>query len=267
MTSEKRVVLIKLGGSLITNKSKPFTLHREALTNVVAQIKQALSKGNKRLIVGHGQGSFAHVPAEKYRTMEGKINDESVYGAAVVEDVACQMNRLVIGEMLKQSIPAVTQHPASSLVLNGKGVEDAFLRGVISLLGGGFVPVVFGDVLFTSEGNFTIWSTERVLNYVALQLKASGQQIDKVIHCGETDGFLKDGKVVEVITPNTYGEMRQALTKARGFDVTGGMEHKVEMALELAKEGIDSYIVGNNHGGNLYRAIMGEEFVGTRITA
>ncbi len=97
MTKQQSIVLIKLGGSLITNKSKPFTLHKEMLVNVVGQIKQAVDEG-KKVVVGHGQGSFAHVPAEKYKTIEGRINDESVYGAAVVEDVACQMNRVVVSE-------------------------------------------------------------------------------------------------------------------------------------------------------------------------
>ncbi|OGV97169.1 hypothetical protein A2W24_00485 [Microgenomates group bacterium RBG_16_45_19] len=264
--AKKPLVLVKLGGSLITNKSKPFTLQREALVNVVKQLKQAHNEG-LRLVVGHGHGSFAHVPAEKYRTMQGKINDESVYGAAVVEDVACQMNRIVVSEMLKQNIPAVTQQPASSVVLNGKGVEKVMVKGVMALLAGGFVPVVYGDVLFKTDGNFTIWSTEKVLNFLALQLRNEGHQVNKVIHCGETDGFLKAGQVVEEIRPETYEGMKTALVKAKGFDVTGGMEHKVEAALDLAKRGIDSYIVGNNHGGNLYRAMVGKEFIGTRITA
>jgi isopentenyl phosphate kinase len=44
------------------------------------------------------------------------------------------------------------------------------------------------------------------------------------------------------------------------------MEHKVDMALTLAQEGIDSFIVGNNHGGNLYRTIVGQAYIGTKIT-
>ena len=258
--------LIKLGGSLITNKSKPFTLHRKMLENVVAQIKQAHDEG-ARLIVGHGQGSFAHVPAEKYRTMEGNINEESIYGAAVVEDVACQMNRIVVGEMLKQNIPAVTQQSASLFSLQTRESKpEISLNNVQSLLSGGFVPVVYGDVLFTQDGNFTIYSTEKVLNNLALALRAAGETIGKVIHCGETDGFLKDGQVVPKITPETHQEMLSAMDKAKGFDVTGGMEHKVEMALNLAQEGIDSFIVGNNHGGNLYRTIVGKDYIGTRIS-
>lgn len=260
-----KVVLIKLGGSLITNKSKPFTLQREALENVVRQIKQAYTQG-KQMVVGHGQGSFAHVPAEKYQTIKGKVNEESVYGAAVVEDAAAQLNRIVIAEMLRQGIPAVTQQPASSIALSGAGVGGAFIGGITALLAGGFVPVVHGDVLFTREGNFTIWSTERVLNYLATRLTNQGYNVDKVIHCGETDGFLKQDKVVEKITPELFERLHDQVGKAKGFDVTGGMEHKVEMALDLAKKGIDSYIIGNNHGGNLFRAILGKKFIGTRIT-
>jgi isopentenyl phosphate kinase len=263
----KTLTLIKLGGSLITNKSKPFTLQRKMLENVVAQIKQAHDEG-ARLIVGHGSGSFAHVPAEKYRTIEGNINNESVYGAAVVEDVASQMNRIVVGEMLKQNITAVTQQSASLFSLATRDARpEISLKNIQSLLGGGFVPVVYGDVLFTQDGNFTIYSTEKVLNNLALALRSAGETIGKVIHCGETDGFLKNGQVVKTITTQTHQLMLSAMDKAKGFDVTGGMEHKVEMALSLAQEGVDSFIVGNNHGGNLYRTIVGQEYIGTKITA
>jgi isopentenyl phosphate kinase len=38
--------------------------------------------------VGHGQGSFAHVPASKYQNYGCFINEESVLGMAIVQDSA-----------------------------------------------------------------------------------------------------------------------------------------------------------------------------------
>ena len=42
---DKKLVLVKLGGSLITNKSKPFTERRDIITDVVSQIKRAWDEG------------------------------------------------------------------------------------------------------------------------------------------------------------------------------------------------------------------------------
>jgi isopentenyl phosphate kinase len=260
------VVLIKLGGSLITNKSKPFSERREVISDLVAQIKKAWESGEVKIIVGHGGGSYPHVPAEKYRTIEGVVDEESVYGAAVVEDAAAQLNRIVVSEFLKQKVPAVSVNPSSLMVANGIGPESVYLDSIQEMLELNIIPVIYGDVVFKKEVGFTIWSTEQLLNMLAFRLQKQGRLVAKVIHCGETDGFLVGGKVLPKISLTKRSAYRKHVTKTQGFDVTGGMLHKVEQALETAEAGIDSYIVGGNHGGNLYRAIVGDDFVGTKIT-
>ncbi len=262
----KPVILVKLGGSLITNKSKPFSERREVIADVVGQIKKAYDENGLELVVGHGGGSYPHVPAEKYRTMEGNIHEESVYGAAVVEDAAAQLNRIVVGEFLKQKIPAVTVNPSSLMLLDNGKLSGAFLKVIEKMLKLRMVPVVYGDVIFDRKSGFTIWSTEKLLNFLAQSWLKERKRVNKIIHCGETDGFLVDGKVVEKITPKTFGGLKKHIQATQGFDVTGGMLHKIEEALAAAKNGIDSYIIGGNHGGNLYRAIKGKEFIGTKIT-
>ncbi len=261
----KETILIKLGGSLITNKSKPFSERREVITNLVEQIKRAWDHGEYQIIVGHGGGSYPHVPAMKYRTMEGVIDHESVYGAAVVEDAAAQLNRIVVAEFLKQKLPAVSVNPSSCLILNQRIKEQYFTLAIKKMLELGMIPVIYGDVLLDKTQGFTIWSTEQLLNFLAEQLLSEGMAIDKIIHCGETDGFLIGGEVIPEITTANFMEMKKNITVTEGFDVTGGMLHKIEEALRTAQQGIDSYIIGGNHGGNLYRAIVGDPFIGTRI--
>lgn len=261
-----QLVLVKLGGSLITNKSKPFSERREVIVQLVEQIKKAWAEKKVKVIVGHGGGSYPHVPAEKYKTIEGKIDHESIYGAAVVEDAAAQLNRIVVGEFLKQKVPAVSVNPSSMMMVNGGGTKSLYLDSLKQMLQLEMVPVLYGDLVFKDTTGFTIWSTEQLLNMLAFELDIGGYDVLKVIHCGETDGFLVDGKVLPKISLSQKGMYKKHVAKTEGFDVTGGMLHKVEKALETAAAGIDSYIIGGNHGGNLYRAIVGKEFIGTHIT-
>lgn len=262
---KQTLTLVKLGGSLITNKSKPFSLRAEVLSGLVGQIKKAWGEDGMRMILGHGSGSFAHVPAEKYRTIEGRVGNQSVYGAAVVEDAASQLNRIVIGECLKQNLPAVSVRPYDFLTLENGRVKAVNLDNLLTSLDQGFLPVVYGDVVLDTKNGFTIWSTEKVLNLLAEEMVKSGEEVTKVIHCGETDGFLAGDKVVEEINTKNLKEMKKHVGATNGFDVTGGMLHKIEEAMVTARVGIESYIIGGNHGGNLYRAISGREFIGTRI--
>lgn len=263
----KQLSLVKLGGSIITNKSKPFTVQEEVLVDLVGQIKKAWKIKAGELILGHGSGSFAHVPAEKYQTMKGKVEEQSVYGAAVVEDTASQLNRIVVAECLKQGLPAFSVKPSDFVSLNGGKVESYRLESLKTALNQGFLPVVYGDVILDRANGFTIWSTEKVLNFLAEKLNGGEYKVKKVIHCAEMDGFLVEGQVVEVINAKNFETMKKHVKETQGFDVTGGMLHKIEEALVSARGGVDSYIVGGNHGGNLYRTIVDKKFVGTRITA
>lgn len=259
------MILLKLGGSLITNKSKPYSERAEVIADLVGQIKKAWKEKKKPLIVGNGAGSFAHVPAEKYETIKGNINGQSVYGAAMVADAACQLNRIVVAEFLRQKLPAVSLGPLSYMTVKG-GRARVFIDSIEEAVKLKMIPVIYGDLIFDKKQGFTIWSTERLLNLLALEYLRQGRKVDKVIHCGETDGFMVKRKVLKKINGEGLRKIKKYISDTQGFDVTGGMLHKLKECVQTAKQGVDSYIIGGNHGGNLYRAIVGEKFVGTRVT-
>jgi isopentenyl phosphate kinase len=57
------VLLIKLGGSIITNKDIPMSVREDVLKRLVAEIAQAREELKKQkqtplIVVGHGQGSL-----------------------------------------------------------------------------------------------------------------------------------------------------------------------------------------------------------------
>jgi hypothetical protein len=57
----KNLVFLKLGGSLITDKNKPYTSRPDKFTQIAHEIKSALSRNpDLQLILGHGPGSFGH---------------------------------------------------------------------------------------------------------------------------------------------------------------------------------------------------------------
>ena len=54
----KPVVLVKLGGSLITRKDRPDTARREVIARLAAEIAEAWPRVAGSLVLGHGSGSF-----------------------------------------------------------------------------------------------------------------------------------------------------------------------------------------------------------------
>ncbi len=64
--------LIKLGGSLITDKQVESSFRVDAMQRLSAEIVAAKQvTPNLKLIIGHGSGSFGHFAAKRHGTMQG----------------------------------------------------------------------------------------------------------------------------------------------------------------------------------------------------
>lgn len=267
MSQDKPLVFIKIGGSLITDKNKPFSVKARALAIICDEVKKAQASG-KQLVVGHGAGSFAHVPAKKYQTHKGVQNEESYRGIAEVADVAAQLNRIVIKALLDAGVNAVSISPLSTMVAENHKLKTICTNSIEEALRLNLLPVVYGDQILDTVVGCTIFSTETVLGYLALHLKEKGYQIERMIHCGQTNGvYDENGQTIPVITPNTIDMYAAAIGGSGGTDVTGGMEHKVMETLELAKQGIPGLIIDGIEHGTLSEAIEGKEVLGTKILA
>lgn len=262
---KKSIVFIKIGGSLVTDKTKPFLIKKKALANICLEIKKAL-KLNKQLIVGHGAGSFAHIPAKKYQTHKGIISKKSYRGIAEVADVAAQFNRIIIKKLLDTGVNAVSISPLSTMVANNHQLKNLCSASVENLLNLGLLPVLYGDQILDAKIGCTIFSTEKVLGFLALRLQKKGYKIEKMIHCGQTNGvYDENGKTIELINSKNFENYKKVLGGSGGIDVTGGMIHKVEESLCLAKMGIPGLIIDGVEYGSLSKAVAGEKVLGTKI--
>ena len=92
----ENLILVKLGGSLITDKNKPFTPRHDVINRLAREIHEAKEEKHLKVIVGHGGGSFPHKPAKDYRTNEGIVNGQSFKGIALVQDAASKLNRIIV---------------------------------------------------------------------------------------------------------------------------------------------------------------------------
>src|SRR5512136_626059 len=118
------LVFLKLGGSIITDKNRPFTARPDVIRRLGREIKQALDvRPAVRLVVGHGSGSFGHVVGQKYRTREGVVNAESWRGFAETAAAAARLNRLVSDLLLEEGVPVVSFQPSAAARCRGGTLE------------------------------------------------------------------------------------------------------------------------------------------------
>ncbi len=264
----KEIVLLKLGGSLITDKDTPYTPRLDKLKGLAQEIKTVLdSRPNLLLILGHGSGSFGHVAAKKHGTRDGVQTAEQWMGFAEVRFQAAELNRYVMEALISAGVGAISFPPSSSMISNDRKVIHHNVLAIRKSLEARLLPVVYGDVAFDEKRGGTILSTEDVFTFLVDQFSPS-RILLAGIEAGVWEDFPARTKLVKEIQVSDYEKMRAGIGGSASTDVTGGMKAKVEEMLALIQKtnGLTAQIFSAEEGGALVRALQGEN-VGTLLKA
>ncbi len=264
------LILIKLGGSVITNKKLVKTPRREMILRLSKEIFSARKQigNNTLLIIATGGGSYSHPVAAKYEVQKGFINSRSLEGFVLTADAEVQINQIVMQYLLMAHIPAISFGPRSFALGEKAKIKSVFTESIREALNKGVVPVVYGDMLVDGSRGCMAFSGEQVMALIAKSLRRSFGKI-AIINCSRTDGVYDDkGKTIPFIDRNNFNAVKDFITGSDGVDVTGGMIHKVKESLSLAeKYKISTLIINGNTKDNLLKAILGKEIKSTLIKA
>jgi isopentenyl phosphate kinase len=255
---EQPMIFLKLGGSLLTDKTAVEAPRHDVLNRLAGEIAQARqARPDLRLLLGHGSGSFGHVAGAKHGTRQGVHSPAQWRGLAEVSDAAARLNRLVTAALLAADIPAISLQPSASAQCVDGRIHHLATEPVTAALSAGLLPVVYGDVAFDSGQGGTIISTEEIMSYLAAGLRPSW-----FLLAGETEGVLDGaGQVIPRITPDNFDAIAAALGGSRGADVTGGMRSKVQgmLALTAAHPTLRIRIFSGLTAGNLTQLLQQPE--------
>ena len=167
------LIFLKLGGSLITDKDKPNSPQLEVITRLAAELSSYIRSNHKaQIILGHGSGSFGHVPAKEFGTRSGVYDEQGWVGFLEVWQAAAKLNHIVIDCLRSAGLPALAIPPSAVVTAANKEVDRWDLMPVISALKAGLLPVVYGDVTFDEALGGTILSTEDLFYHLALPVSA-----------------------------------------------------------------------------------------------
>lgn len=260
------LTLIKLGGSLITDKrsERAFLAGR---VDALAQAVQAACSTNpqQRLIIGHGSGSFGHMAARRHSTIGGVQGAAAWAGFAEVARAAADLGTLVTTHLAAAGLPAMRFQPSAGTRCRDGVVVDWDLAPLQSALAHGLLPIVHGDVAFDDVRGGTITSTESLFFYLARHLP-----VKRIFLLGEVEGVLDaSGALIRHITPGTLPGVEAALHGSAGTDVTGGMETKVRDMVALVQRvpGLEVRILDGRAPDRVLRAIAASGAEGTLISA
>jgi isopentenyl phosphate kinase len=262
--SETKPIVLKIGGSVITDKSGELA----ARTEVINRISEEIAKANvKKLAIIHGGGSFGHPTAQKYGIKEGLREETQKVGFAETHHVMTVLNGLLMDSLVWHNIPAVSLAPSSSVITeNGriKSFDDTILRTYLNM---GFTPVLYGDPTLDDKLGFSVLSGDQLVSYLAIKLNAS-----RIVIGVDTDGIYstdpkidKNAKLYPRLSLDELSKIKDKLGKSHSPDVTGGMLGKINELFPAIERKIQVIIVNAGISNRLYRALRGEEVEGTVI--
>jgi isopentenyl phosphate kinase len=266
MGASERLVFLKLGGSLITDKTRPHTPRLDVLQRIAGELAAARQADpGLRLVLGHGSGSFGHVPAKRYGTRQGVQGPQGWLGFVEVQREAAALNQHVMQALAQAGMPALPLPPsAAALAIDGQ-VSDWPLEPLQRALQHGLLPVIYGDVVFDTVRGGTILSTEDLFDYLAPRLRPS-----EVLLAGLEPGVWADfpacTRLLDVLSEADLASGALCVGGSAAVDVTGGMSGKVQQGLALARRlpGLQVRIFSALPPGSILQALSGAP-VGTLL--
>jgi len=246
--------LIKIGGSLITDKTKPYTTRPDVIKTICKEIAELIQHGH-RIIIGSGAGSFGHFSAQKYGTAQG---------LAQVQYDAVELNHLLVQTFLNANTPVFTFAPSSFIQLENGVVGHVDISLIQQAMKSQLTPFLYGDVVLDSVRGCGILSTDILFEELGKKLALANEKVS-VISVGDYDGVLdSQNKLIKHISASE--DTSKYWKKSENIDVTGGMKTKVESMQRLVKEcGIQSIILNGGVAGRLTAVIEGKETEATII--
>ena len=241
------LVILKLGGSVITDKDRPETLDSAALEAAASAIARRLDGSLRRLVVIHGGGSFGHHHASAHgvTTDTGTSHPDAILD---IHGAMTTLNRSVLDRLHAEGVPALPVHPLSVGTRASDGEFTMPAAAVRGMLREGFVPVLHGDgVVHTGEG-VTVLSGDELVVSLADELGAG-----RVGVCSTVPGVLDGEEVIPEIS--SFEAVADLLGESASTDVSGGMAGKIRQLLSLeapaqvfGPDRLDAFLAGQQPG-------------------
>ncbi|PVX25322.1 MAG: hypothetical protein CW691_04905 [Candidatus Bathyarchaeum sp.] len=256
--------VLKLGGSVITDKNKPATANLETIKRLADEISRAKVSS---LILVHGGGSFGHPVAKKYNLTDGYGDPSQVQGFSETHRAMTQLNSLVMEALISYNINAVVVQPSSCVVTKAGRIQSMERKPIKRMLDMGLVPVLFGDAVLDSEKGFAILSGDQLVASLAINFGAS-----RIIMGGDVDGLYtadpkscSSAKLIRQVTLEELKAQKHEIEGSTATDVTGGMLGKMHELVPAIEKNIQTLIVNATKPLRVYKALKGEEVIGTII--
>lgn len=251
---KKKLLVIKLGGSVITYKDSPTSKARiSVIKRLAKEIKKVADLGFQIVLI-HGAGSFAHGLMKKNNIHKGMKTEKQILAFGQVTNQMSRLNSIVIRHLLRTGVKAVGIIPHTFITQSNGKLKDFNLEIVKTYLKGGVIPVISGNLVLDDKWGCSPLSGDTITAYIGKKLKAH-----KVIFLSDVDGIFDsnpkknpNAKLIPQITNENLKRVLKMLTPSGRDDVTGEMSGKIKI-IKQALKNIPTIIANGLRPGILSR--------------
>ncbi|MHA2406662.1 MAG: isopentenyl phosphate kinase [Candidatus Hermodarchaeia archaeon] len=263
-----RLAIIKLGGSLITDKSQPYTLREEQLKRITKEVAEVLGP----CVIVHGVGSFGHIPVINRKLFDGYKKPEQLPDLSKTMVEVFQLRMAVSEAVSEAGLAPVIFLPSNIFFMTEGEITGHFSGGLRQYLDLGMTLLIGGDMCADSQRGFSVCSGDKVVQLLSRLLNPRD-----VIFATDVAGIYKadpkqdsEAELIPHIALSRIDEYEKIADQAATPDITKGMRGKLDEIRRfepILKAGAEVAILGMTEPGILRRYMNGDpEVPCTRIT-
>ena len=140
-------VLLKLGGSVVTEKGAEGVIAEDALRRIAREI--SLRKHHP-LIVVHGAGSCGHPEAHRFGIDKG-VKRENMEGVYQTHRAVSRLNMAVVDALRDAGVEAIGIHPLDACIAEEGRLASCMHTHLCLMTDIGIMPVLHGDVVMDNS--------------------------------------------------------------------------------------------------------------------
>ena len=249
-----RTLVIKLGGSVVTDKKRSCKADRSSIHRIAIE----LAKRKEHLIILNGAGSFGHISVRRHGLDHGfRAQNRKAFAKTKLQLLRLQE---IIGSILcEHGIPVVPLNASSFMLARSGDLTRVDLTPIRALLRLRLVPLFGGDLIPDIEQGWSVISADQMASWIAPRVKASmviyGTDVDGLY---ESDPALsKEARLIQLLPYNQIATVATVAKGSRMPDVTHGMRGKLLEAQNAARRGVPVIVMNLKRPKDLHLILGG----------
>ena len=255
MARKVRTVVVKLGGSVITDKRLAFRANYRSMHNIA----RTLVRVRDKLVLLNGAGSFGHIPVKRSGLDMG-FSRSKMQSFAVTKLQLLRLQEILASVFCSHKIPVIPFTPSSFMMARSGRLCRAEIAPIREFLNLGLVPLFGGDLVPDLNQGWSVVSADQMASWIAPRVGAS-----MIIYGTDVDGLYssdpkvsRDAALIDTISCNEIRDFSGSAVMSRMPDVTLGMQGKLFEAELAARNGVRVVIMNLRKPENLLPILEGK---------